>query len=349
MSEHLALGLFVLVPCAFVIALGKFVRYRRLRQLPSTWRQLAVGNGLVLALLLSVLFLSGEIYFRFIFDSTDAFNLSNVSTRWFNRYWQTNSFGFRDDISYSFALTPSKRRVSFVGDSFTAGQGIKEIDKRFPNLIRRAHPDWEIHVLAHPGFDTGFEGALLKRIITKKNYQVDTVVLAYCLNDISDMMPEWNQVATRFNSDGTNRVWLLQNSYLLDLVCSRWKITHSEHIEDYDISVAEAYSGPLWRQQQERLIAIRDLIQDNGGHLCVVTFPFFNTLGPEYKYRSVHEQLDQFWRSLNVPHLDLLPVYKNVPAKRLTVNSFDAHPNEYANSLAAVAIDKFLSGQMDRK
>lgn len=349
MSENFALGLFVLLPGCLFFGLVNFARYRRVQQASSTWLQLALGNILVLAFLLSLVLLSGEVYFRYIFDSTDAFNLSNVSTRWFNRYWHTNSFGFRDDLTYSFALTPSKHRVSFLGDSFTAGQGIKDIDSRFPNLIRRAHPGWEVHVLAHPGFDTGFEGYLLKRLITKKNYQVENVVLAYCLNDISDMMPEWNEVATRFNTERTNRVWLLRNSCFLDLVYSRWQMTHNDQIQDYDISVEDAYRGPLWQKQQARLAAIRDLVQESGGHFYVVTFPFFSTLGPGYKYRSVHEQLDQFWTSLNVPHLDLLPVYENIPAKQLTVNSFDAHPNEYADSLAAAAIDKFLTRQIEGK
>jgi hypothetical protein len=56
----------------------------------------------------------------------------------------------------------------------------------------------------------------------------------------------------------------------------------------------------------------------------------------------VHNQLDQFWRELGVPRLDLLPTYRDLPPQRITLNRLDAHPNEYANALAADATDKFL-------
>jgi hypothetical protein len=74
----------------------------------------------------------------------------------------------------------------------------------------------------------------------------------------------------------------------------------------------------------------------------VVTFPFVNAVGPNYPYASLHKQLDDFWKAENVPHLDLLSIYKDEPAKKLTVNRCDAHPNEYANQLATDAIEKFV-------
>ena len=47
-----------------------------------------------------------------------------------------------------------------------------------------------------------------------------------------------------------------------------------------------------------------------------------------------------------MPHLDLLPVYKGLPPKKLVVNRFDSHPNQYAYAMAAAAIDKFLQEQL---
>jgi hypothetical protein len=48
------------------------------------------------------------------------------------------------------------------------------------------------------------------------------------------------------------------------------------------------------------------------------------------------------WRELGVPQLDLLSVYEGLPSSQVTVNRYDAHPNECANQLAAEAIDKWL-------
>ena len=61
------------------------------------------------------------------------------------------------------------------------------MEDRFPNRLRRAHPDWEIQVVAMVGLDTGGELALMKKAFAK-GYQVDQVVLVYCLNDIGDLL-----------------------------------------------------------------------------------------------------------------------------------------------------------------
>ena len=78
----------------------------------------------------------------------------------------------------------------------------------------------------------------------------------------------------------------------------------------------------------------------------MVTFPFFQGLGPQYAYQTMHDQLNQCWRALGVPHLDLLTVYRSLPPGKLIVNRYDQHPNEYAQALAADAIGKFLQEQL---
>jgi hypothetical protein len=52
--------------------------------------------------------------------------------------------------------------------------------------------------------------------------------------------------------------------------------------------------------------------------------------------------LNRLWDNLQVPHLDLLPVYAGFDSSALTVNAHDAHPNELANKLAAEAINRVL-------
>jgi hypothetical protein len=111
--------------------------------------------------------------------------------------------------------------------------------------------------------------------------------------------------------------------------------------------VRDAYQdGPIWDQQKQRLLAFRNLVQANGGRLAVVTFPFLHALGPHYDYRSVHQRLDAFWHEAKVPHLDLLPLYEHLKREQLTLNSFDAHPNEYAHALATPVIEKFVAEQV---
>ena len=190
--------------------------------------------------------------------------------------------------------------------------------------------------------DTGEELAILKHIIGLGS-QLDQVVLVYCLNDISDIMPEWNDIVARIYDDRLKQNWLVRNSYFANTVYYRLKARRDPDIANYYQFQLPAYRGPLWEQQKNRLRTLRSLVKANGGNLLVVTFPFLHaSLDDSYPYRFAHRQLEEFWRELDVPHLDLLPVYQGLPPRELVVNQFDPHPSEFAHELAADAIQKIL-------
>jgi hypothetical protein len=258
------------------------------------------------------------------------------------RHWRTNGAGCRDNIEYQPEIRPGKRRVTFVGDSFTAGHGIKDVEARFANRLRAMHPDWEIHVLANVGLDTGPEIALLKKAFYR-GYQLDEVVLVYCLNDVGDLLlapgGPFEGKLPAFDQTGP---WFIRGSYFLDLFYNRYQAGRNPFVKNYFSFVKQGYRGEYWEAQKKRLEAFRDLVEAHGGHLSVVTFPFLHALGPNYDYGFVHEELDRFWKSQRVPDLDLLPVYAGRAASKLTVNAHDAHPNEFANELAAEAINRVL-------
>jgi len=341
LEEKLAFGLFLAAPVLSFGLLLIFVRRVKRSKVPTGWGRLVVGNALVLLCLVTPVLPAGEAYFRFLYDTTDSLAYTRVSERWVQRHWHVNSAGCRDNVEYSPAIQPGKRRISFVGDSFTAGHGIKDVEDRFPNRLRRAHPDWEIHVLATVGLDTGGELALMKKAFAR-GYQVDQVVLVYCLNDIGDLLPPQADATGRVLAELDNSGWLLRNSYMMNLWNHHYKASRDPYLGNYCSFVREAYNGALWEQQKERLKAFRDLVQAHGGHLAVVTFPFLHALGPSYEYRSIHDKLARLWLDLGVPQFDLLSVYEGLPSSQVTVNRYDAHPNECANKLAAEAIDKWL-------
>lgn len=345
MDENLVLGLFVLAFGASGGLLWLFARQARRSGGQGGWARLVVGNLLVLLCALALSLVAGEIYYRFCYDTTDSLGFTGVSQRWFQRHWRTNSSDCRDNVNYSLQIAPGKRRISFVGDSFTAGHGVKKVEHRFANRIREAHPEWEIHLLAQPGFDTGNELTHLEGCLSQ-HYQIDQVVLVYCLNDVTDLFPEWAATVERIQADAAHSGWLLRNSYLINTMYYRIATPRNPAIKRYFEYMAQGYRGEHWAQQQLRLKAFRDLVESHGGRLAVVTFPLFQGLGSRSEYQSVHDQLGQCWRDLGVAHLDLLPVYRDLPPGKLIVSRFDPHPNEYAHSLAAAAIEKFLKDKM---
>jgi hypothetical protein len=304
------------------------------------WLRLLYINGLVFFFCLGLLFLGGEAYYRFFYDTTDSFGLSRITTRWFQKYYRHNRLGFRDDIDYAMKRASGRRRISFIGDSFTAGHGVKDPDRRFANLIRKEKSEWEIHILASNGFDTGAEMALFEKAM-HEGYELQDVVLVYCLNDIADIVPEWRTILERIYKQDRPGFWV-KNSYLINMLYYRLKAIRDPDISRYYHFVGAAYEGTVWEAQQKRLKQWKEAIESHGGRLAVVTFPFLHAMGSSYEYQEIHEKLNRFWKETGVPHLDLLPVYQNYSAHQLTVNRFDAHPNEFAHALAAEKIRQFL-------
>lgn len=349
MADNLVFAGFCAAPLVALFGLYLFfVKFRRGKGGNGSWGKLLLGNLLVLLFLGSLALLGGEIYFRFAYDTTDAFTLTKTSRRWFERHYHLNNVAVRDDRDYFPRISPPHtHRITFIGDSFTAGHGIPRIEDRFADRIRGQHPEWEVHVMARLGADTGEELDYLKQL-AEAGYQFDQVVLVYCLNDIDDVVPAWNERYKKINQRLRRHQpgFLLQHSFLLNTIYYRFRILAFPEIRGYYRGDRAAYFGPPWETQKPRLEAIRDVVRAHGGHLIVVTFPFLHLLGPHYEFRDVHQRLDDFWRSIGVPELDLLPIFAPYAPRRLMVNPHDAHPNEFASALAARAIAPFLEEQV---
>ena len=308
--------------------------------------RLLLGNLTVLLVLLALVFAGGEIYYRYFFDSTDSFGLTRVCTRWFERHYASNAAGVRDNVEYALARSGDRRRVSFLGDSFTAGHGIADVDDRFANRIRDAYDDaWEVHVLAANGLDTGAELQSLSGFV-QGGYELDTLVLVYVLNDIADIIPEWADILQRIYGEKENENFWVKHSFFINVLYYRLKAMRDPDIANYYGFVLEGYSGPIWERQKTRLRSLKDFCDVRGAKLLVVTFPFLHDLGPAYAYRDIHDRLGAFWASLDVPHLDLLSVYEGHAPEALVIGDFDAHPNPRAHAMAAEAIGPFIEANL---
>ena len=340
-----AFAAFALLPVAVGFCAVRFFRNLSRRAKPTKWPALLTGNVLILAFLLSLLFLGFETYYRFVCDRTDAMGNTLVSAAWYKKYFRTNSLGFRDNIEYPMSRTPGKRRITFVGDSFTAGFGVKDLEDRFVNEIRRQHPEWEIHAAAKPGLDTSTEVDIMHNLTVSNHYQIDVVVLVYQINDIGEVMPGWKDGYQRMMADGFRNSWLCQNSYFVNLFYHRWQLRQDSYMPKYFDEVDAAYKGQLWEIEKMGLLAFQNLTKIRGGQLLlVVTFPYMDQA---MRFKSVHEQLDRYWKENGVPHLDLLPIFSNQPPSKIIANANDAHPNEYAHQLAAQAIEEFLKHEIN--
>lgn len=346
-DEDLVLVLFLLIPTICFFSL--FRHFKRLKESkqPAGKRSVILANVLLSAGLLGTILFGAEVYYRFVYDTTDSLNCTKVSERWFARHFYANSSGWRDTLEYKLNIptNTSTRRITFVGDSFTAGHGVKEVTNVFAMLVRQAHPDWEIHMLARPGYDTQNEIELMQNA-TAQGYQLDLVVLVYCLNDITDLNVDGLEAIQKVYHDLDTSGWLRRNSFFLNTAIPKLKLIGNPYFKNYFSILKQTYSGPLWETQKARLSLFHDIVNSNGGNLAVVTFPFLNKLGADYEFEEVHQKLNSFWQEQKVPNLDLLPLFLPLSPSEVTVNRLDAHPNETAHQLAFGLIDQFVTEQI---
>jgi lysophospholipase L1-like esterase len=334
-----AFFVFVLPPVLFGGAAFLYLRRRKRINAPATLWSLLAGNALILLFLLTLIFLGFESYYRFFYDQTDAMADTLVSTDWYRRHYHRNNIGVRDNINYEYARAPGKRRITFVGDSFLAGFGVRDVEDRFANRIRRLHPEWEVHAVAQPGLETSNEVEAIHNLVVSNHYGLDLLVLVYNMNDIGEVMPNWIAEYKKMLADPFRNSWLCRNSYVINLYYHRAQVRRNAYFKNYFDELEAAYAGPLFEKHKIALTAMCNMTIIRGGRLVVVTFPFMHD--PQ-RFKAAHERMNQFWQEHNVPHLDLLPLFSNLPPASITVNAHDTHPNERAHALVAEKIDSFL-------
>ncbi|MEN6422361.1 MAG: hypothetical protein ABFD76_10490, partial [Smithella sp.] len=89
-----------------------------------------ISNTATVLFSLFVTFIILDAAFMFIPRSHSA-DYTLASKLWYAKYWKPiNSLGFRDNEPAN-----NNHVILFVGDSFTAGHGLKSVEDRFSNIV----------------------------------------------------------------------------------------------------------------------------------------------------------------------------------------------------------------------
>ena len=218
------------------------------RHKPESFIFTIIVNLAVTSFLLAIVFLLFEAYFRFIYDSTDSLLSTRCCVKWFQKYYHTNKSGFRDDIEYEKDIPYGKTRITFLGDSFTAGHGIKNIENRFVNIIRGKNSNYDVHMLAIPGFGSKEELDVLEKAFAE-GYKTDIVVLVYFLNDIIEANPYINTSPDKVNSSAGS---LLRYSFFLDHIAFQIKYSAASTARNYYQEVDDLFTtGGSWERHKK--------------------------------------------------------------------------------------------------
>ena len=255
-ATNLVVLIFLVLPVGAGALLTLVIRRHRRRH---SILLLVVGNLLTFLCLATGVLALGELYYRFVYDKSEALHVSLAGKRWTRRHYRHNNVGMRDNVDYASRIAAGRRRITVLGDSFTNGHGIVNVEDRYANLLRRAFDEWEVHVLARDGRDTGAILDSLREALSE-GYQVDCVLYAYGLNDVVDLIPEWEPIA---RSVYRKRSFLIENSYLLNTYYYRYKIGSDPDLTSYLDRIAARYEEPAWESQARRLSSLTETERPN--------------------------------------------------------------------------------------
>lgn len=308
-------------------------------------------RGLRLWLLLAAL-TALELYFAVIYDQSDSFNMTNVSKHWFERHVRKNAQGYRDARPFKKVPPDGARRVLFAGDSFTFGHGIKNVADRFSDLVGAKLEAARPGRFAVSNFgECGVHIQLVEHMVetaVEMGYQVDVVVYTICLNDIEGFKETDTGMQERLDLQSP-RFPLFRDTYFFNMLYFRVQQARLPEVRNYYGDLARFYNSTAWEKMQQELEKFHAFCREHDIDLRIAIFPFLHNLGPDYPFDAGHERIAEFCREAGIPCLDLKPVLLPHVAEGLTVNRFDAHPNERAHALAAEAMEKDLLSDLFRE
>ncbi len=337
------------------------VTFWLLLRLRSMWRGMprrmtCLNAGLSLWMTLAAI-TSVELYFALIYDASDSFNMTNVSKKWFALHVEPQKkfltidpkthqgVWYRDDREIPESLRPDQKHVVFFGDSFTFAQGVNEVKDRFSNRVRDVlERETNGKVIVSNVADAGIDLHWIKNLSAKmfeNGHKIDTMIYVLCLNDIETYHRRhetYYQDLSRHNP----QFFLFHDTYFFNWVYFRLRQFTVPAVNGYYSFVQDYYSGDPWRLMSQDIEDVHLECQKHKADFRVVIFPFLHNLGPSYPFRNAHQEIAKFCESKGIRVLDLEPVLSPSADKGLTVNRFDAHPNELAHKLAADAMLKKL-------
>ena len=292
----------------------------------------AIGLALCLALV--------EVVFKVVRADTKNFYGTDVTGKRFLREVKLNSHGFRD-VEWDPTQWSNKVRILALGDSYTYGDGIRNVEDRFTNLLgARLGKKAQVFNYGLCGTELVDHKHMWKGAATIKPL---VVILQYSFNDIDgyaygacETPYPWS--LPEFLKPYNSRIYLIS---MLNNALTGFRERHGLAVS-YEAYIRchyeneQAYAGFLADYK-----AFVQTVQQDVRLVMIAPWPFYTRTTP-YPFTQVHKDLEQIARETGAIYVDLLGAYEGMDPLTLMVNRSDPHPNEKAHRIAAETLYKAL-------
>lgn len=300
-----------------------------------------ISNAAIVLFSIFVIFILLEAIFMFI-PRSHSTDYTLASRLWYAKYWKPiNSSGFRDK-------QPDNNNpvILFVGDSFTAGHGLKYVDDRFSNIVgkglNKKGRKYTVINIGKPNLDSRSEYDVMRDFIYMTRIKPDKIILQYCGNDIEGVAMNNGLIFDGFNPPlDMNKFLILigSGSYLFNYL---YFLSPREYLGmSYITYLTKAYKDDnILSKHKDDLKLFVEYSQTNSAQLIVVVFPFLTDL--EMSNSMYLNDIVSFFNANKISVINVSQLAKDIPVTERIVNINDTHASKKLNKIVAQEILKKL-------
>lgn len=334
--EHKILYIFFIIRIILIIAtifLINFLLYKKIikKKIPAVYKNISLS---IFTVIIFLLILEG--IFMFIPISHNA-GYSLASVNWHYYYWKPiNKQGYRDK-EHNLDKLKTKKKVFVLGDSVTAGDGIKKVKNRYSDVLRSLLPDnYELLNMGMRGSETKDEFERL----TNFRIKPDILIFQYYMND-------FEQAAVSNGKDFSVTPYssaflkIIANSYLFNFVY--WTIPQKEISNRYTDFLVSSFENSTIRDEHLRdLYSFIRISKKYNIELVVMLVPNLSRQEISNKYLPFIEKL---FTNNNIPVLNVSDLVKDMKMHKRIVNKNDGHPSKIVNKMMGTELYNLLKSE----
>lgn len=275
---------------------------------------------------------------------------AGIGKRWTERYWNPiNSMGYRDE---EFQFDGTGNLAVFLGDSFTAGHGVRFDETYYYVMKERFDQEYASVNLEKNGSSTSDQVENYQSFLTATNATPDIVFYQYFGNDIEDFFerPKYKSSKLSKNLAKISNVYSMISSFVFSQRFGQ---------EYFDGLKETYYTGELMSQHMRQVEELHGAFKDSKATIVFIVFPFLEN---EAVLQESQEMYVNSLRKFFVENcargdifFDVSNLALDLETPERIANFMDAHPSAklhgqvastLADALTETSLDSELPGLM---
>ena len=266
-------------------------------------------------------------------------------------YWNPiNKEGFRDK-----EFKKNEKTILFLGDSYTAGWGIKKVENRFSEIAfknLKGNKGNTFYNIGQYGADSKIEYENLKRMMNKYNPNSRYLVLQVLYNDIDPYLPLPIKACEKLNQVTKSSTYelYLNGSYLVNLLSNFYPCTSNKNQNQklsktcsYEERLRIGYNDSLYYNKMFRYHdSIITFCKSRNIKPIVVYFPLMEDLNFD-KNLNIDSRFENYFESKNIDFINVKNHISLLNRDQRQASKMDAHASEIVHEIAGKLIAKKIN------